>query len=176
MTPREPLGEARCREILEVAPEAGLDEIRRAHAFLRGLYLPGSGGLVAPSMDEFSPEAQARVLAEIEAAFAELCGLVDAAQPAPPPPRPRAPDRVLDGPGLRRIREESGFTLEAMASETNVRAAYLDALEQERFRDLPSAGVIVRGYLTAYLAALSVDSPGTVAEYVLRYQRWQGKP
>ncbi|BDU73614.1 helix-turn-helix domain-containing protein [Mesoterricola silvestris] len=173
MTGLPPFGEARCREILEVDPGAGLDEIRRAHTFLKGLY----AGSTLPTMDEFDPEAQARVLAEVEAAFAELCGLLDGPQPPPRPvPAPaRDPGGVLDGPALRRTREAAGFTLERMAGETHVRISYLQALEEESFLDLPSAAVIVRGYLTAYFAALGQDPGGTVADYVQRFQRWQGK-
>ncbi|WP_306599897.1 RodZ family helix-turn-helix domain-containing protein [Geothrix sp. 21YS21S-2] len=173
MTGSGAMGEARCRELLEVDAGAGLDEIRRAHTFLKGLY-SGSG---LPSMDEFGPAAQARVLAEVEAAYAELCGILDAPHPPPRPlPAPaREPDRILDGPALKRTREAAGVTLDRMAAETNVRLAYLEALEEERFRDLPSAAVIVRGYLTAYLAALGLGAGATVADYALRFQRWQGK-
>ncbi len=168
-----PLGEARCREILEVDAGCGLDDVRRAYTFLKGLY-SGSG---LPAMDEFEPEAQARILAEVEAAYAELCGILDAPQPAPRPvpEAVREPGRALDGPALRRAREAAGFTLERMAAETNVRGAYLEALEEERFRDLPSAAVIVRGYLTAYLAALGLDPGTTVADYAQRFQGWRGK-
>lgn len=170
-----PLGEARCREVLEVGPEAPRDEIRRAYAFLKDLYAPGSALLAAPAMDEFAPGLQAGILEEIEAAYRELCGLEEAPMPAPPAPVFVDPDRVLDGPGLRRLREAQGFSLERMATETSVRAMYLEALEEERFRDLPSAAVIVRGYLTACFAALGVGAEASVADYVRRYQRWQGK-
>lgn len=175
MSRPEPMGEARCREILEVEPGAGLEEIRRAHAFLKGLYAAGTNGL--PSMDEFDPAVQARILDEVEAAFLELCGLLDAPRPPSRPAQVPAqePDRMLDGAALRRMRESAGLTLERMAAETNVRVTYLEALEEERYRDLPSAGVIVRGYLTAYLAALGLNAEASVADYVLRYQRWHGK-
>jgi len=172
-------GEARCREILEVGSEASQDDIRRAHGFLKALYAPGSTGLSAPYLDEFAPEIQAGILAEIEAAFAELCLLHDAANlPPAPPPRmlSREPDRILDGPALRAIREAEGFTLERMATETSVRQTCVEALEEERYRDLPSAAVIVRGYVTAYLSALGRTDDATVADYVRRFQAWQGKP
>ena len=172
-----PRGEAWCRQMLEVGPGDGLEEIRRAYAFLKGLYAPGSALLAAPTMDEFAPEVQAGVLEDVEAAFAELCGLFEAAQPPMPavrPPRPD-PDRLLDGAGLRRLRESQGFTLERLATETSVRQPYLEALEEERFRDLPSAAVIVRGYLTACFAALDTSAEASVSDYVRRYQQWQGK-
>jgi hypothetical protein len=175
MSRPEPYGEARCREILELEPGAGLDEVRRAHTFLHNLYAPG-GGLNAPAMDEFDEAEQARILAEVEAAFVELCGLLDTPFPPPRPARAEAPeDRILDGAGLRHVREAAGYDLERLAAETNVRAAFLEALEDERFRDLPSAAVIVRGYLTASFAALGLSAEASVADYVLRFQRWQGK-
>ncbi|GEM_PF-1287342 len=177
MTAREPLGEARCREILEVGPEATQEDIRRAYIFLRGLYAPDSPALAAPSMDEFDPLVVARILAEVEAAYAELCERQEAALPAPLPVRTvvSEPDHALDGPSMRALREAGGFTLERLASETSIRLAYLEALEEERFRDLPSAPVIVRGYLTAYLAALGVGGEATITGYVHRFQMWQGK-
>jgi hypothetical protein len=170
-------GEERCRELLEVGPEATLEEVRRAHAFLKGLYAPGSAMLAAPSMDEFAPEAQARILAEVEEAYLELCALLGAVQASPPPVRKILPDpdRLLDGPGLRRLRETQGFTLDHLAAETSVRLSYLEALEEERFQDLPSAAVIVRGYLTACFAALGMSADASVADYVRRYQHWQGR-
>lgn len=171
-----PLGEARCREILEVGPEASPEEIYRSYAFLKELYGPGPQAAFAPSMDEFSPGAKAAVLREVEAAFEELRRTL-----APPAPaRSRAPlatpepDRILAGPDLRRIRESRGLTLEDLALETSVRLAFLEALEEERFGDLPGPPVIVRGYLTAYLSALGITSEGSVADYLRRARGGRG--
>jgi hypothetical protein len=148
-----------------VGPEAGPDEVRRAYLFLRGLYAEGSALLPDLSMDEFDPKVQARVLEDIEAAHAELCPLLEPAPPAPGPARA----------GLRALRESAGYSLDILASETSVRRSYLEALEEERFPDLPSAAVIVRGYLTAYLSALGAPSEATVQDYVRRFQARQGK-
>lgn len=169
------LGEARCREILEVGPEAGLEEIRRAHAFLRSLYGSEASAFPLPSMDEFSPEARAEVLKEVEAAYLELSASLEPAPPPPPAARPAPPQPrgILDGPGLKALREGQGLTLEHMVQETSIRLPFLDALEQERFRDLPSMAVIVRGYLTAYLAALGLSAEDTVADYARRCQEAQ---
>lgn len=174
---RAPRGEAWCREVLEVGPEAGPEEIRRAYVFLRALYAPDSAVLPPVSMDEFDPGVQARILEDVEAAHAELCLLVEPPPPPPPPSRPAPPEpgRILDGAGLRGLREAAGFSLDHLAAETSVRRSYLEALEEERFRDLPSAAVIVRGYLTAYLAALGAASDASVADYSRRFQAWQGK-
>jgi hypothetical protein len=175
--PGEGRGEAKCREILEVGPEATMEEIRRAHAFLKALYAPDGSGDPAPSMDEFAPHIRARILCEVEEAYQELCGLEEAAQPPPPPvrPAPPDPDQILDGPALGRLREAAGFSLERLGAETNVRPQYLEALEDERFADLPSPPVVVRGYLTAYLAALGLEAGATVGDYVNRFQRWQAR-
>ncbi|HLO65793.1 MAG TPA: hypothetical protein VK188_02165, partial [Holophaga sp.] len=109
-------GEAKCREILEVGPEAGLDEVRRSYAFLRSLYGGEASAFPLPSMDEFSPEARAGVLREVEEAWQELSAVLE---PAPPPPTaarpaPPQPRGILDGPGLRALREGQGLTLEHM--------------------------------------------------------------
>jgi hypothetical protein len=172
-----PYGEARCLEILELEAGASKDDIRRAYGFLKALYAPGETGDMAATMDEFAPHIRARILSEVEAAYLELCGLEEAAQPPPPPVRPVLPDpsQVLDGPALGRLREAAGFTLERLGAETSVRLHYLEALEEERFADLPSPPVIVRGYLAAYLAALGLEAEATLNDYVKRFQKWQGK-
>jgi hypothetical protein len=126
-------------------------------------------------MDEFSEEAREAVLEEVERAFQELSALLEPAAAKPPAERRPAPepDRILDGPGLRALREGQGLTLEEMSAETSIRPGFLEALEQERFKDLPSATVIVRGYLTAYLSALGVAGEATVADYVRRFGQGQ---
>ena len=170
-----PLGEARCWEILEVGPETTREELRHAYLALKGLYSAGSG-MDLPAMDEFDPAVQAGIMADIEAAYLELCGLQDPPPPPPaPPPVAPPPGQILDGPALRRIREGAGITLDHLVAETSIRPNYLEALEEERFQDLPSAPVIVRGYLTAYLAVLGFASEASVVDYGLRFQRWRGK-
>jgi cytoskeletal protein RodZ len=85
------------------------------------------------------------------------------------------PQQLVDGTALRCAREAAGLTLEHVMAETNVRLDYLLALEEERFQDLPSAPVYVRGYLTNYLTAIGLMSERVVYEYMNRHLKWQAK-
>ena len=172
----EPLDEARCRQILELSPAPTLEQINQAYHRLKRLYEDERAPFLAPSMDEFSDEVRTQVLAELEAAHRELCRCFEAAHPqirrVPLPVLDEA-NLPMDGPGLRKLREASGATLEFLASETNVRSDFLKALEDERFEDLPHAAVNVRGFLTAYVNQLGLPAEAIVAGYMHRYQHWQ---
>jgi len=173
----EPLGEGPCRQILEVSPEASLDEITQAYHRMKRFYQDDRAPYSAPSMDEFSGEARAQILEEIEAAYRELCQLQAEAQPtlhpAPPPSLKAQPP--LDGAALREVREAEGLTLDFITSQTHVRREFLQALEEERFADLPHAAVNVRGFLTAYVAELGLPVEVVVQGYMQRYQQWQAR-
>lgn len=61
------------------------------------------------------------------------------------------------GQQLREAREARGLSIEAVATGTRIRAAYIKALEEERFADLP-APVYVRGFLRNYATFLGLDA------------------
>lgn len=172
----EPLEEGRCREILEVPDTATLEEIHQAYQRLKRLYEDDRASFLAPSMDEFSPEAREAILVELTAAHNRLCQQHEIAHPQihvlPPPPLDEA-HLPTDGPSLRKIREATGATLEYLASETHVREDFLKALEEERFADLPHAAVNVRGFLAAYVTELGLPTEAIVDGYMQRYQAWQ---
>lgn len=172
----EPLDEGRCREILEVGDMATLEEIHQAYHRLKRLYEDERASFLAPSMDEFSPEAREAILGELEAAHRRLCQRHEAAHPQihllPPPPLDEA-HLPADGSSLRKIREATGATLGYLASETHVREDFLKAIEEERFADLPHAAVNVRGFLAAYVTELGLPTEAIVANYMERYQAWQ---
>jgi cytoskeletal protein RodZ len=57
---------------------------------------------------------------------------------------------------LRQTREEKGLDLEQVASETRIRARFLEALEQENYDELPTPGH-VHGFLRNYALYLGLD-------------------
>jgi cytoskeleton protein RodZ len=61
------------------------------------------------------------------------------------------------GQQLREAREARGLSIEDVAQGTRIRAAYIRALEEERFADLP-APVYVRGFLRNYATFLGLDA------------------
>lgn len=61
------------------------------------------------------------------------------------------------GQQLREAREARGLSVDDVAQGTRIRAAYIRALEEERFADLP-APVYVRGFLRNYATFLGLDA------------------
>ena len=61
------------------------------------------------------------------------------------------------GQQLRAAREARGLGIDDVAQGTRIRPAYVRALEEERFADLP-APVYVRGFLRNYATFLGLDA------------------
>ena len=68
------------------------------------------------------------------------------------------------GEHLRAAREARGLTVAEVARGTHIRAVHIEALEQERFGDLP-APVYTRGFLRNYATFLGLDAEDMVAEF-----------
>jgi flagellar biosynthesis protein FlhG len=120
-------------------------------------------------------------------------GQAIAAGSAPPPdavvpPEPPAEDAVpvaappvgetspgptpSSGSELRDERERRRLTLEVIAEKTKIRRTHLQAIEEERFADLP-APVFVRGFLREYARCLGLPGGDITRLYMKRYQDWQ---
>lgn len=174
----ELMDEGHLLRTLELPGDASLEEIHHAYQRLKRLYADEGAAFLAPSMDEFSQEARDRVLAELETAHRELSQRAEAVRPpvhVVPAPVLDEAELPMDGPGLRRIREACGATLDYLTSQIHVRPEFLEALEDERFGDLPPAAVNVRGFLTAYVTELGLPVEAVVAAYMQRHQQWLAK-
>jgi cytoskeleton protein RodZ len=68
------------------------------------------------------------------------------------------------GERLVRAREAKGLTLSVVASKLRLSAATLQALESDRYEDLPEP-IFVRGYLRAYARLLEMDQKVLIAAY-----------
>jgi cytoskeleton protein RodZ len=68
------------------------------------------------------------------------------------------------GERLRNAREAKGLSLRAVADATRIRMIYLQALEDERFDQLPGA-VYARGFLRTYADALGLDADRLMDSY-----------
>ena len=88
--------------------------------------------------------------------------------PLPATPRPIA----TSGAELREERLHQHLTLEGIAEQTKIRRAYLQAIEEERFADLPAA-VFVRGFLREYARCLGLPGDEVMRQYMKRYHDWQ---
>jgi cytoskeletal protein RodZ len=68
------------------------------------------------------------------------------------------------GEHLRREREMRGVSLDEVAQATRIGTRFLEALENERWKDLPG-GVFNRGFLRSIARYLGLDEEALVAEY-----------
>lgn len=70
------------------------------------------------------------------------------------------------GDRLRREREMRGITLDEIAESTKISRRHLEALERDRFDNLPG-GVFNKGFVRAYARFLGIDEEQAVADYSL---------
>jgi cytoskeleton protein RodZ len=79
------------------------------------------------------------------------------------------------GSELREARVQRGLTLEAVAYETRIRTRYLEALEDERWDDLPGEAY-AKGFLRTYADFVGLDGPQMLARYRTRFPRRSEPP
>lgn len=91
--------------------------------------------------------------------------------PADPDPVDARPLPVT-GAELREERERQNQTLETIAEKTKIRPAHLQAIEEERYADLPAA-VYVRGFLKEYGGCLGFQGDEIARRYIERFRAWQ---
>ncbi|MGB3650493.1 MAG: helix-turn-helix domain-containing protein, partial [Rivularia sp. (in: cyanobacteria)] len=65
---------------------------------------------------------------------------------------------------LRQVREEKSIHIDQIAAKTLVRPAFLNALEEGRFEDLPEA-VYIQGFIRRYGDALGIDGTALSQEF-----------
>jgi cytoskeleton protein RodZ len=70
------------------------------------------------------------------------------------------------GEHLRRERELRGVTLDEVSAATRIKTAFLEALENGRWEELPG-GAFNRGFIRATSKFLGLDEDGMIAEYSL---------
>jgi len=73
----------------------------------------------------------------------------------------------LWGRDLKRIREELGVTLEALAEMTRVRILFLRAIEDDEVEKVPSL-IFLRSFLRAYAQSIGLDADIVANRYLAR--------
>lgn len=185
-------------ELLEVAPTASFEDIRRANRRIREIY--GRESVVVSGL--YTDEQLDDLHAQFDTAYTTL---MDAAKrkdydqalfpdgvparsserveqgplkvEAPPPlERPPMPaitgETMFTGPILQQVRESKGLDLREISERTKIGMAYLQAIESETFRKLPAL-VYVRGFLAEYARMLGLDKQRVVETYLERYRAAQ---
>ena len=84
-----------------------------------------------------------------------------------------APGQMEIGAELKAARERAGLDLATVAERTKIRSRYLEALEAERWGDLPNLAY-GKGFLRTYAELLGLDGETVVDEY--RRQVEAGEP
>jgi DnaJ-class molecular chaperone len=195
----KPLSEQDHYETLEVAPEAGVEEIERAYRLARATYADDSlaGYSVFDQGDAAAIreriETAFRVLSDPEARRAYDAFLAGEGLPlekvASEEPEPAHEIQIpldafedleddaveFDGARLRRARLRRGLELDDVSRITKINTVYLSFLEEGRFGELP-ARVYVRGFVAAYASCIGLD-PGRVASsYMKGYEAARPEP
>jgi DnaJ-class molecular chaperone len=188
----KPLSEQDHYETLEVAREAGLEEIERAYRLARATYADDSlaGYSVFGQGDAAAIreriETAYRVLADPEARRAYDDFLAGDSQPelaaieeVDGAPEVQIPldafedledDSVeFDGARLRRARLRRGIELDEVSRITKINSIYLSFLEEGRFAELP-ARVYVRGFVAAYASCIGLDPTRVASSYMKGYE------
>lgn len=68
---------------------------------------------------------------------------------------------------LKKLRLEQNKTIEEISQKTKIDKKYLIALEECRFKDLPSVIIYQKNILKSYIQALGIESQSFVKQYIL---------
>jgi flagellar biosynthesis protein FlhG len=181
-------------ELLEIAPTASFEDIRRANRRIREIYGRESvvigGQYSEEQLDELHRRFDDAYTTLMDAAKrkdydhalfpdgvpsrpAERMAHGPAKVEAPPAERPPMPaltkETVFTGAILQQVREAKGIDLREIAERTKIGMAYLQAIEGETFKKLPAV-VYVRGFLAEYAKYLGLDRQRVVETYLERYR------
>jgi flagellar biosynthesis protein FlhG len=125
----------------------------------------GEPGAVPPPASSAATEPAPPVHPEGDAAASPQTPAVE------PTPAPSTLPTPTSGAELRDARQRLRLSLETIAERTKIRRAYLQAIEEERFSDLPAA-VFLRGFLREYARCLGLQAEDVARLYMKRYQDW----
>ncbi len=187
-----PTGDPMLYAVLGVTRSASDEEIRRAYKRQREIY--ASGGLATASLlDAAQLSAAQRKLDEAYdtlldairrraydlSTFPESEPLVQSARATRPAlvaeqlmlqeqlQREIGPHTEFTGALLRKVRESQGIELADIAAKTRIGRAYLEALEEERFEQLPAL-VYTRGFVGELAKQLHLDPAPVQKTYMRR--------
>lgn len=86
------------------------------------------------------------------------------------PKKPKA--EAFSGARLKKIREEKGLSIVELSDRTKISKAVLNALEEERYANMPNARVYVRGFVRCVARELELDLDAVTQSYLPGWERW----
>jgi flagellar biosynthesis protein FlhG len=85
-------------------------------------------------------------------------------------PRVEVPgDQLVDGAFLGKERRQRGIELVDISNRARISVSYLEAIEEERFDDLPAA-VYTRGFVTEFARFLKIDPGRAASDFMAKYE------
>lgn len=167
-------------ELMELSPEASLDQIRRRYRYLKALYA-GDSIEISALHDDVSQELLADYLDRLDRAFETLNALREKNKAVAATAVKNEPDPELqgwlaridfyDGAALKAVRERLGVDLQAIFTVTRIQPRFLEDIEAEAFGSFP-AEVYLRSYLIEYSRFLGLESQRVLNDYLPRYRGW----
>lgn len=79
---------------------------------------------------------------------------------------------AYSGARLKKIREEKGLSIVELSSRTKISKAVLQALEEERYANMPNARVYVRGFVRCVARELELDLDAVTKSYLPAWEAW----
>ena len=152
-------------------------DIRGLHSDLPAPASPPAGAIASPPASPTPPGAVTESAAPASSGAnpsgsAADAPIAPAGAPAaaadPPATEPRTVP--MTGDGLRQERQRLGQTLEAIASRTKIRQAFLTAIEEERWDRLPSP-VFLRGFVRELALCLGLPADAVAKAILSRRDR-----
>jgi curved DNA-binding protein CbpA len=168
-------------DLLDLSPEATIDEIRKNYSDLKALYSGDSIEITALNGD-YSQELIQDYISRLDSAYEELALLLENKRPVVIKKTIMMDDGMCDwikninnftGVALRTIRERMGVDLKEIFAATRIQPQYLEDIENEQFSSF-RAEVYLRSYLIEYTRFLSLDTQKVLTDYLPRYRKFQG--
>ena len=168
-------------DVLEIGSDASFSEVENAYRMLKKLY-SGNSIAIAPLEEELNEETRAGILEEIEYAYRQIIHFIQQGGTPSKPKRDEARNLASEdeiheylesiesykGGILKKIREMRGLELRDMAVTTNIGCRYLNAIEEENFKELP-ARIYLKGFIVTYGGKLGLDGKKVAEDIIERF-------
>ncbi|MGB8951620.1 MAG: helix-turn-helix domain-containing protein [Candidatus Aminicenantales bacterium] len=171
-------------EILELSPNASLQEIKNAYMRLEKLYSSDSI-VLAPLGEEFPKRMRKKILHQIEDAYTKLLLLnkgefqksrlpMDVYSFKIPSPDGQTECPSFSGKFLKEVREKLGIELSDISGQLKLRIELLKSVEEENFKDLPEEAYL-KSHVKSLAACLSLPPDKAAEDYLKRYREWKNR-
>ncbi len=179
---------SRCFRVLELRPNASMQDIRNSYQRLKELYA-SENIAVSAVVEDFPAEYKKEILGQIDEAYNNLVGFYKDKEKETEIKEKKERERNIlaydddlreyvanvqsfSGEILKKIREKLKVELVEIANFTKIRRQYFDDIENEKFVSFTSE-VYLRGYVIAYAHYLVLDPARVANDYVARYRAWK---